>query len=214
MQQQRDVYCGGIKGADGDDALHLDIAGYSGSSGKIRLHIDRLSKKLAKNIPELLVDLIEIATYVYCADQFTRRDTPFMTAMGSSWRRRFHFVMPVRRPDIWMLPEVKTGLIATLRFLSEDEYAFDFRKTTRRSLLQTYLPFDDRDMRSNAPSEVVLFSGGLDSLSGAVQAIVQDEKAVLLVSHQSSNMIAAKQRELVTELRSGSEAKRVRFCHH
>lgn len=209
MQQQRDVFCGGIKEDQADDALFLDIAGHSGSSGKIKLQIERLSKKLAQDIPDLLVDLVEIATYVYCADQLTRRETPFMTAMGSSWRRRFRFVVPVRRPEIWMLPEVRAGLVSTLRFLSEDEYAFDFRKSTRKIPLQSYLPFEEPPLSGDVPMEVVLFSGGLDSLAGAVQAVLADATTVLLVSHQSSNMIASKQRELVSNLRSRSEGRKV-----
>jgi hypothetical protein len=51
------------------------------------------------------------------------------------------------------------------------------------------------------PDEVILFSGGLDSLAGTVDALIGSGKKLALVSHQSSTMIAAKQRSLLTDLR-------------
>src|SRR4051812_29595654 len=87
---QRKVYCGGLKPvADDGDTLILDLKGASGSTGNITLQIHELSRRLARSIPDLLVDLLEVATYAYCADQLTRRETPFMSSMGSDWRRRF-----------------------------------------------------------------------------------------------------------------------------
>src|SRR5262249_54064938 len=48
--------------------------------------------------------------------------------------------------------------------------------------------------------EVVLFSGGLDSLGGAIQEIIQGQRKVALVSHYSTPKIYARQRRLVEEL--------------
>jgi 7-cyano-7-deazaguanine synthase in queuosine biosynthesis len=48
--------------------------------------------------------------------------------------------------------------------------------------------------------EVVLFSGGLDSLSGAIEELSTDGKRVALVSHRSSPKIYDHQKHLVTEL--------------
>jgi hypothetical protein len=52
-----------------------------------------------------------------------------------------------------------------------------------------------------SPEEVILFSGGLDSLAGAVDTMIGAGKPVALVSHRSSKMIASKQNDLVTCLR-------------
>jgi hypothetical protein len=46
-------------------------------------------------LPNRLADLLEIACYVYCVDQFTRRDTPDMKHMGAAWRRDFR-----RHPEL------------------------------------------------------------------------------------------------------------------
>ena len=75
--------------------------------------------------------MLELAAYVYCADQFTGRGTRQMTAMGADWRRRFHFKMPVRRLDVWTRPEVGEALRDTLGFLSEDEFRFEFVESTK-----------------------------------------------------------------------------------
>ena len=49
--------------------------------------------------------------------------------------------------------------------------------------------------------EVVLFSGGLDSLSGAIEELSTGEKNVALVSHRSSPKIFEYQKQLVEELK-------------
>ena len=97
----RSVYCGGLKpGRKIADALHIDINATKGSPARVNLELDRLSKRLADNVPDGLVDLLEIAAYVYCADQFTSRGTHRITHMGAAWRRRFRLHIPVRKPEI------------------------------------------------------------------------------------------------------------------
>ena len=49
--------------------------------------------------------------------------------------------------------------------------------------------------------EVVLFSGGLDSLSGAVEELSTNGKRIALVSHRSSSKIYDHQKQLVAELK-------------
>jgi 7-cyano-7-deazaguanine synthase in queuosine biosynthesis len=132
-----------------------------------------------------------------------------MTQMGRDWRRRFRFKIPVRRPDIWCSPEVRDALTETLAFLSEDEFAFDFVRSTNSLPLQAYLPFSDPLAQIIHPDEVVLFSGGLDSLTGAVDAVIGSHKRVALVSHQSSTTVASKQNALVASLRDRTASGRL-----
>src|SRR4051812_36413752 len=98
---ERLVMCGGLRSKRDNfgNTLHMDVNAAPGSPSKVNLRIDQISARIASNIPEVLADLLELSAYVYCADQFTTRGTPQMTAMGVSWRRRFHFKMPVRRLD-------------------------------------------------------------------------------------------------------------------
>lgn len=199
---ERFVFCGGLKsGRSRPDALHIDVNAPVGSPNRVNLELGDLSKRLADNIPDVLTDLLEIAAYVYCADQFTTRGTNQMTDMGAEWRRQFRFKIPVRRPEIWTKPEVCEALAETLGFVSEDDFTFEFVQAPSSLPIQNYLPLNDPSAQAIKPEEVVLFSGGLDSLAGAVDAMIGQDKPVILVSHRGSKMIASKQNDLVQALR-------------
>jgi 7-cyano-7-deazaguanine synthase in queuosine biosynthesis len=201
---ERYVFCGGLSGGNRPNALHIDVNAPAGTSRRVNLHIADISGPLADNIPETLTDMLEIAAYVYCADQFTTRGTSQMTDMGARWRRRFHFKIPVRRLDVWGNPEIADALKNTLGFLSEDDFEFDFVQASQSLPLQSYLGFSDPAAQTIAPEEVILFSGGLDSFAGTVQALIGGQKRVALVSHQGSKMIASKQNGLIASLRERS----------
>jgi hypothetical protein len=201
---ERYVVCGGLSGGNRPGVLHIDVNAPVGSPKRVNLHIADISGPLADNIPDSLTDMLEIAAYVYCADQFTTRGTSQMTDMGARWRRKFRFKIPVRRPDVWSNPEIMEALKETLGLLSEDEFEFEFVRASNSVPLQSYLGFRDPAAQTIAPEEVILFSGGLDSFAGAVDALIGSQKRVALVSHQGSTMIASKQNALVASLRERS----------
>ena len=168
-----------------DSTLQLAL---DGRSQNITLKLEDISKRLVKNVPDLLIDLVEIATYVYCADQATSRGGEAQAGMGSDWRRRFRFVIPVRHPDHWSHPKVLEPLCDALSFLSEDDYEFEFEKAANPVRLANYLELSE-DSGAFKADEIVLFSGGLDSLSGAVEELSDGKKNIALVSHRSSPKI-------------------------
>ncbi len=53
---------------------------------------------------------------------------------------------------------------------------------------------------SENPEEVILFSGGLDSLGGAVQQSVLDGQKVVLVHHQSTDAMETRRQDLMNSL--------------
>lgn len=172
-----------------------------GSKANVTLKISDISERMCANLPEALVDLIEIATYVYCADQAISRGGNGVVNYGATWRRNFRFAVPVRCPDLWTQRAVQDTLVDTLGFLSDDEYSFDFSRLSDSPSVAMYLDFKGGPEESFQAEEVVLFSGGLDSLSGAVQEIQGDKKRIALVSHRSVPKIDKRQRVLVGELR-------------
>jgi 7-cyano-7-deazaguanine synthase in queuosine biosynthesis len=194
---ERLVVCGGARHAGGDSILRLAL---SGRSQNVSLKLEDISKKLVRNIPGLLVDLIEIASYVFCADQATSRGGEAQQAMGADWRRDFRFVIPVRNPGHWNRRNVLEALCSTLSFLSDDNYTFHFEKATNPAPIQNYLEFGGESGTGFKADEVVLFSGGLDSLGGAVEELSNGSR-VALVSHRSSSKIFDHQKHLVAELR-------------
>jgi hypothetical protein len=202
MRTERLVLCGGAApppGSDGAKALRLAL---DGPDRNVTVRLHDIAKRLVADVPDLLVDLLEVAAYVYSADWGTGRGGEVQQKLGEGWRRRFHFVIPVRDPDAWNDPDVRDALNETLGFLSEDDYRFDFVARQRAPGIQPYLEYNDAAERASfQPDEVILFSGGLDSLAGVVETVVGEGRSTVLVSHHSSTKIVARQRQLVGELK-------------
>ena len=153
------------------------------------------------NLPDLYADLLEIATYIYCADQTTTRGGSGAMNIGANWRRNMHFVIPVRKQDFWSKQDVIETLENTLSFLSDDNYEFRFVKLTNPPPFENYFEFPSEES-SFIADEIIPFSGGLDSLGGAINEIFIDENRVALVSHRSAPKIAPKQKDLYNQIHS------------
>ena len=187
-------------------ALRLAL---TGENQNIHLKLEDLNRRLVAEPPDTLRDLLEIASYVYAADSAITRGGATSRAMGAEWRRRFRCVVAVQRPDIWRSPEVSRALTACLSFLTEDEYSFEFEPLSKPPPGEPYLSFSDDPATGRAPQDVLLFSGGLDSLAGAVETLADGDGAVALVSHRSSEKIGAAQASLIRDLRERFGAERI-----
>jgi hypothetical protein len=197
---ERIILCGGAPApprAKQDDLLALDL---NGPLANVNLRITNIAERLSSDVPDVLTDLIEIATYVYSADQAVTRGGDGVVAFGQNWRRKFTFHIPVRELEFWLLPVVQECLRDTLSFLSDDEYDFKFGKQQEATPIQRYLEFAESADQHDELDEVLLFSGGLDSLGGAVQEGVCNGRRVGLVSHRSNPKIHSKQKQLVEDL--------------
>jgi 7-cyano-7-deazaguanine synthase in queuosine biosynthesis len=199
MQDKRYVLCGNAsaKGISEDPSrdLRLRLSGKAGR-GNITLRIEDVHTKMFRGVPPLFHDLLEIATYVYSADQVVRRGADDVDSFGDGWRRDLHFVVPVRNPDFWNSAEVQETLCSTLGFLSDDQYEFDFVKLDQDHQFQEYLEFNDTQQMYGMPEQVVMFSGGLDSLAGAIDEVVNQKRRVLLVTHKSTSKLNKRHRTL------------------
>jgi hypothetical protein len=210
---ERLVICGGLSAPTSgkEDVLELDAKASEGAVNRVNLKLGDLSVRMVEDVPHVLTDLIEIAAYVYCADQFTRRGGDTMSDMGRDWFRRFHFRIPVRRIDLWQRADIRETLIETLASLSDDHFDFDFvpHPEPQPTGLQPYLDFGDSVESGFIPDDVILFSGGLDSFAGAVESLVGRGRQVALVSHRASPMIMSKQSGLVAALRERTKPKQL-----
>lgn len=207
MSNDRVILCGGLAApasACSKAALALDL---QQPDGNVTLKLLDISGRMTANMDPVLVDLLEVATYVYCADQAATRGGPTSQDFGAAWRRRFEFHIPVRQPDLWSSKPVRTALCETLGFLSDDEYEFNFKKLRRVQPATRYLDFSQDTDAGFQAEEVMLFSGGLDSLAGAVHEVIDEGRSVALVSHRSSGKIDAKQQQLVRDLTARSSRK-------
>src|SRR5690348_16399094 len=120
------VLCGDLTAPRDADARTLRLA-LHGRRANVRLRIQDIGSRLIANIPDELVDLLEVATYIYAADSAILRGGKTDARLGAWWRRKLRFVIPVRRPDLWGSASVSSALVDTLGFLSVEDYAFEFR---------------------------------------------------------------------------------------
>jgi hypothetical protein len=148
-----------------------------------------------------LIDFLEIASYVYSADCATPRGKKWTdNDSAEPWSRDFSFVIPVREPEFWARAEIQCLIEEILSFLSSDRYFFNFVRLKRDRAEQPYFDFrDQQDWPFHAPDRVIMFSGGLDSLAGAVETASAGGKLVL-VSHRPVSTIDARQNVLFKEL--------------
>lgn len=195
-----DIVCGGAsassRGTDGK-AIRMDV---QGKARNVNLRIEDITRTMLSNIPGVLLDLIEVAAYVYCADQRLSRGSDKLTDYGRDWRRDMHFTIPLRAPDSWEADAVKDVLCETLGFLSDDTYSFSFVKA-RNPLAQKELYFPSLLDETFQPDEVALFSGGIDSFAGAVEDLVDHKKNLALVGHHSAPKVFKVQKNLIEGLK-------------
>ncbi len=173
----------------------------------VNLRIENISSTLIQNIPSLIIDLLEIGSYVYCADQSITRGGKTWAQNGKDWYRNFIVNIPVRNPDIWGRPEIKKCLSETLEFLSDDSYDFKFRQLKKDAPRQQYFDFSQGWSEFDTDS-ILLFSGGLDSLAGGLDEMVEHNRDIVLVSHRPMPKISSRQTSLVNELKREFEGKR------
>lgn len=194
----------------GAERLHLDA---DPKKGNVNLRISDITDKMAASLPAVAADLVELATYVYCADQAIRRGGPAEFEYGEKWRRSFRFEIPVRCPEMWTNSQVIDILKRTLSFLSDDDYDFGFTKLTKAPPLARYLEFDQKTPQVADVKEVVLFSGGVDSLGGAIEEILVQRRKVALVSHRPVSTISKRQRQLVGLITERTKDSAIRPFH-
>jgi len=151
------------------------------------------------HLRERVLDLLEIAAYVFAADRLTSRGARDALEY-QSWSRSFRFVVRVRDYEFWQAPEVKDALSAALRYMSGDR-SFSFAFEPGHSTPPTSL-FDREEFAVAAPGAetVALFSGGIDSTVGAVEHLETTDKHICLVSHQSQPQMKRTQNRVAQAL--------------
>src|ERR1043166_2137672 len=209
------VLCNGAKLPDlgVEDALTLEYRPDRHPNVRIGLpsFVDQLT-----HIPPRLLDLLEIAAYVYCADRWTSRGANEALEY-QAWSRTFRFHIKVRDFEFWKQQEVVSQLSNVLVFLSGDR-AFDFafqagHRTPPTSLFDTagFVLEDLSDRR------IIVFSGGLDSLSGAYSVLQTTSDRVCLVSHRSSQPQVGQTQDRLVQALQTAFPKRVQhykfFCN-
>jgi len=182
-----------------------------GPNKVVRLRLHEMNNALIENPPEVVTDLLELAALVFGADQWCARTPGNVVDYGDKWLRSFNFQIAVRRPEFWNKPAVKSVLTETLSFLSGDEYEFSFTPIQSPPMVQEYFEYQ----RSPSPKlepvqEVMLMSGGLDSLAGAAEQLIKNQRPIALVSHKPVDYVAVRQQALIDQIVARSDGRRLK----
>ena len=200
------------------ESLPDDMDGVPGTALDYRPQIGNANVRLGLpdfvqsvyHLPDRFLDLLEIAAYVFAGDRLTLRGSK-NTVEYHSWARNLHYVMRVRDHAFWSRSDVQDALRAVLLFMTGDQ-SYDFTFQPGHSTPPADL-FDSEvfQVESADSLSVMLFSGGLDSLAGAVQRLEETNDRVCLVSHQSSQPSIVRTQDSLVKALQGEYPGRV---HH
>jgi len=179
------IACNGIKLKEYEgDFRYLELQHLEGSKEQnVNLHLNTFVTKIYK-LNNRLKDLLEIAGYVFAADRKTYRGKSDDLEYHS-WSRAFNFHIEVRDLNFWRRKEVQELLENALVFMSGD-HSYKFNFCQAKEDFPTSI-FDNEKFEVQTPEKlkVALYSGGIDSLSGAIETLEATDSEICLVSHQS-----------------------------
>jgi 7-cyano-7-deazaguanine synthase in queuosine biosynthesis len=119
-------------------------------------------------------DLLVVAGSCYIVDQLIPR-----SSFPDNWTRELEVRLPVAEPDRWNT--IASELSETLNFLTGDLWQFSFHQRHGRIYKHRHRRL--RRKRLRPASAICLFSGGLDSLVGAVDFLSKESGQLTLVGH-------------------------------
>jgi 7-cyano-7-deazaguanine synthase in queuosine biosynthesis len=184
-----------------DEPLQLDyIESSNAKFPQVRLRLPGFGGNIFHH-EKRIYDLLEIAVYAFCADRsFSRGDKE--SVEYHNWSRDFHFNIRVRDYEFWRSDKISHLLGESLKFITGDrEYGFTFQPG--HSPPPSNLFDADNIVQLEGNANILLFSGGLDSLAGALDRIRQSNEKVFLISHQSGQPSSVKtQKSLFGKLKS------------
>ncbi|ESQ87804.1 Qat anti-phage system QueC-like protein QatC [Asticcacaulis benevestitus] len=133
---------------------------------------------------EVALDLLVLAVMVQAADtRLNRIDTA-----QDSWTREIKLIVPVSDPKLWT--ESAAVLREMLNFLTGDFWSFEFRVRPHHFKLLVR----KTDKKPKTYNGVSLFSGGLDSLIGAIDELKKNAiDAPFFVSHAGEAAVSSPQ---------------------
>lgn len=148
-------------------------------------------------IPDnITLDLLLVASVCYVIDKTVKRARSF-----DGWTRDIEAQLPVSAPGKWQ--KVARGLNGALKFLTGDEWSLSFRDIE----VDFFRAPEQRRRRKQRPpspddvSRVCLFSGGFDSLTGAIELLEHKGAGGLrLVGHYDAAGAASAQERLFKAL--------------
>ena len=190
---------------DGEVATHLDlISSHNALEHGIGRAVNDLNR-LNLCPSELGIDILVLAAHVHAADTRISRTSESQ----DGWTREIRLVVPVAEPDRWA--GVAPTFVRMLNFLTGDLWSIDFR--TRPLGFASITPPHSARLIPPTFDDLSLFSGGLDSLIGAIDAL-EAGRTPLLLSHAGDSATSEAQTSIFNALKmhySGRPFDRLRL---
>lgn len=172
----------------------------NGTDANFEIKAERIEATFSRNMDRRLFDLIDIAGCIFAADSRVSRGSNLRPDFGKGWRRKMGFRFAVREPEFWNRQEIKSALQDAVLFMSDDRLNLEFVEAENLPIVQPM--FDFGSERTFQADDVILFSGGLDSLAGAYERLATAPGNVILLSHISANKRIAYAKNLVDRLKA------------
>ncbi|MBK7358113.1 MAG: 7-cyano-7-deazaguanine synthase [Saprospiraceae bacterium] len=210
------VLCGGSplpKNYKGVAASHLHRFSYDHNSKErnINIGLPHFIKTVNCHFPDRIKDLVEIAGYIYAADRMIKRGNPEQVEYHS-WARKFHFHIKVRDYNFWKQKQISERLNDALCFIAGDlDYKFTFIKGGQDVGQKNLFDNEKIKLEKKDNSVIALFSGGLDSLAGALEKLETTNQNLILVSHRSNNFTVSQIQENVFNLLNNDYPNRIQY---
>lgn len=141
---------------------------------------------------EIGLDLLVLAALITAADTRISR----ASESQDTWTREIQVILPVSDPARWHA--IRPLLKRTLNFLSGDIWEFQFRP--RPAKFATIIPARAADAPAIRFDSLSLFSGGLDSLIGAID-LLANGSTPLLISHAGEGATSGAQKNCLVGLK-------------
>ncbi|MDG5971559.1 hypothetical protein JAGODDHD_02311 [Sphingomonas paucimobilis] len=141
-------------------------------------------RKLGLHPSEIGADLLILAAHVHAADTRISR----ASEAQDGWTREIRLVVPVSDPAMWRTTELTVK--RALDFLTGDRWQIGFRARPRTHHALVVAP--DNRLGGIPYDGISLFSGGLDSLIGAIDRLSAGH-APLFVSHAGESAVSSSQ---------------------
>jgi hypothetical protein len=151
-----------------------------------KFDVDGIYRSIGRPISGDIADLLEVAFAVYVADRLSPRSTSGWRRGDRGWQRALDLKIPVRDCARWNAPFVRYGLQDFLGKLTEDVWKLEFcARRSARDGLESQLPLIDPLVDDD--HVICLFSGGFDSLAGAVDYLQRNEHQNLVCVGATTN---------------------------
>lgn len=163
-----------VGAGDGEVATRLELIGGDSTLGHgIGSALDDLNR-MGVFPTEVGLDVLILAAHVHAADTRISRSSESQ----DGWTREIRMVVPVSDRQLW--EGVAATFVRMLNFLTGDIWSLEFR--SRPISFAAIAPQSPARLKPLAFDGLALFSGGLDSLIGAIDAL-HAGRTPLFVSH-------------------------------